>query len=89
MHGLAADRGVPVDPRADIFLSDPWRVLTSVRDRRRGLKTLLHAAAEGGNLSLLALLLPRASAADLVARDGSGATPMHYAAQEARMDVLD
>ncbi|KAH8073498.1 hypothetical protein JL721_2799 [Aureococcus anophagefferens] len=85
---LAAEAGVPVDASSPLFAGDdPWALLTTCRHPRRGLQTLAHAAAFGGNASLFELLLPRLDGAALLARDRRGDTPLHCAARATRLDL--
>ena len=87
VFGAASSAGAAVDPSDRVFDDDPWKVLSGVRDRTRHFFTACHAAADGGNLSLMALVVPHLAALDFLAKDASGDTPLHRAAARAKPDV--
>ncbi len=73
-----------VDSLASVLESYPE--ILYIRNREDKFKTLLHAAAEGGSLSVALLLDPAIS--DVVSRDADDNTPMHYAAASCQIGLV-
>ncbi len=73
-----------VDSLAFILQSVPE--ILYIRNREDKFKTLLHAAAEGGSISVASLLDPHPG--DVVSRDADGNTPMHYAAASCQYGLV-
>ncbi len=73
-----------IDSLASILQSVPE--ILYVRNREDKFKTLLHAAAEGGSISVASLLDPHPG--DVVSRDADGNTPLHYAAASCQYDLV-
>ncbi len=73
-----------VDSLASILQSAPE--ILHVRNRKDKFKMLLHAAAEGGSISVASLLDPRPG--EVASRDADGNTPLHYAAASCQYDLV-
>ncbi|KAJ1461588.1 hypothetical protein M885DRAFT_584614 [Pelagophyceae sp. CCMP2097] len=85
LHDVALEASAPFDSSA---LDGAWD-LAHVRHRGRGLRTLAHSAAFGGNVAVLEALVKRESADHfLFARDNEGDTVLHCACAAARLDAV-